>query len=49
MGPLHLAAKMRGSNGHMIRYYQVLLRVKFKAGVPTDTSFLVYRELKTRG
>ena len=42
-----LAAKMRGANGRFARYYQVLLRVKYKGGVPTETSFLLYRELKS--
>ncbi len=34
------------SGGHMPRYYQVLLRVQFKAGVPTDTECVLTRELR---
>jgi hypothetical protein len=33
------------SNGHMPRYYQVLLRVKFKDDVPSETTYVLSREL----
>ena len=43
-----LMEKMRGAAGHIPRYFQVLLRVKYKSGVPTETSFLLYRQLRRR-
>jgi hypothetical protein len=39
-----LVAKM----GRIPRYYQVLLKVKYKGGVPTQTSYLLHRELRRR-
>jgi hypothetical protein len=32
----------------MPRYFQVLLRVKYKGGVPTETSYLLHREIRRR-
>lgn len=43
-----LVAKMRGPNGVIPRYYQVLLQVRYKGGVPTETSYVLHRELKRR-
>jgi hypothetical protein len=43
-----LVAKMRGASGHIPRYFQVLLEVKYKGGVPTETSYVLYRELRRR-
>ena len=43
-----LVARMRGSAGRIPRYFQVLLRVKYKGGVPTETSYLLHREIKRR-
>lgn len=43
-----LVAKMRGSNGVIPKYYQVLLQVRYKGGVPTETSYVLHRELKRR-
>ena len=43
-----LAARMRGNSGHIPRYFQVLLRVKYKGGVPTETSYLLHREIRRR-
>jgi hypothetical protein len=40
-----LAARMRGASGHIPQYFQVLLKVKYKGGVPTETSYLLHREL----
>jgi hypothetical protein len=34
------------SGGHMPRYYQVLLRVNFTDDVPTQTAFVLGRELR---
>jgi hypothetical protein len=39
-----LVARMRVA-GHIPRYFQVLLKVKYKGGVPTDTSYLLHREI----
>jgi len=44
-----LVARMRGPSGHIPPYFQVLLRVKYKGGVATETSVLVYREIHRRG
>ena len=44
-----LVGRMRGSGGHIPSYFQVLLRVKYKGGVPTETSFLLFREIRRRG
>jgi len=39
--------KLKASNGgHMPRYYQVLLKVKFTDDVPTETTYVLGRELK---
>jgi hypothetical protein len=43
-----LAARMRGASGHIPQYFQVLLKVKYKGGVPTETSYLLHRELRRR-
>jgi hypothetical protein len=43
-----LVARMRGASGHIPRYFQVLLEVKYKGGVPTETSYVLYRELRRR-
>ena len=43
-----LVARMRGASGHIPRYFQVLLQVKYKGGVPTETTYLLHRELRRR-
>jgi len=43
-----LVARMRGVSGHIPRYFQVLLQVKYKGGVPTETTYLLHRELRRR-
>ncbi|HEV3331038.1 MAG TPA: hypothetical protein VG096_08670 [Bryobacteraceae bacterium] len=40
-----LIDKLRKPNGEIPRYYQVVLKVKFKAGVPTETSYVLHREV----
>ena len=40
-----LVNKLRKPNGQIPRYFQVLLKVKFKAGVPTETSYVLHREV----
>jgi hypothetical protein len=39
----------QAGGGQMPRYYQVLLRVKFKAEVPTEITYVLARELKFPG
>jgi hypothetical protein len=42
-----LVSKLKaGSGGQMPRYYQVLLRVKFRDDVPTETTYVLSRELR---
>jgi hypothetical protein len=43
-----LVGKMRKPQGHIPQYFQVLLKVKYKGGVPTETSYLLHRELARR-
>jgi hypothetical protein len=43
-----LVARMRDASGHIPQYFQVLLKVKYKGGVPTETSYLLHRELRRR-
>jgi hypothetical protein len=43
-----LIQKIRVPNGRIPSYFQVLLRVKYKGGVPTETSYLLHRELRRR-
>jgi hypothetical protein len=33
-------------SGQVPKYYQIVLRVKFKSGVPTETSYVAHRELR---
>jgi len=40
-----LVGKMRNAAGQMPRYYQVLLRVKFKDSVPTQTTYVLHHNL----
>jgi len=41
-----LVGRLRGESGHIPKYFQVLLKVKYKSGVPTETSYLLHRELR---
>ena len=41
-----LVPKMRTPTGRIPQYFQVLLKVKYKGGVPTETTYLLHRELK---
>jgi len=43
-----LVARMRDASGRIPQYFQVLLKVKYKGGVPTETSYLLHRELRRR-
>ncbi|HXP84303.1 MAG TPA: hypothetical protein VN841_06265 [Bryobacteraceae bacterium] len=40
-----LVLKMRKPSGEIPRYYQVVLKVKFKDGVPTETSYVLHHEV----
>jgi hypothetical protein len=40
-------AKLRKPSGEIPRYYQLVLRVKYKDAVPTDISYVTHRELRT--
>jgi hypothetical protein len=44
-----LVGKMKNAAGQMPRYYQVLLRVKFKDSVPTQTSYVLHHDLSGSG
>jgi hypothetical protein len=41
-----LVSKIRRSSGEIPRHYQVVLKVKYKAGVPTETSYVFHHELQ---
>lgn len=41
-----VVAQMRNPSGEIPRYYQLVLKVKFKDGVPTDTTYVLHRELQ---
>jgi hypothetical protein len=43
-----LVDRMRGGSGHVPQYFQVLLQVKYKGGVPTETTYLLHREIRRR-
>ncbi len=43
-----LTAKLQGTDSAIPRYFQVLLRVKYKGGVPTETTYLLHRKLVRR-
>jgi hypothetical protein len=40
-----LVSKLKRPSGEVPRYYQVVLRVKFRDGVPTDISYVQHRDL----
>ena len=40
-----LVARLRNASGEIPKYYQVMLRVKFKDGVPTSTSYVLHHEI----
>jgi hypothetical protein len=44
-----LIQRMRKASGELPRYYQMVLKVKFKDGVPTETSFILHHELHPTG
>jgi len=42
-----LINRLRDSSGGVPRYFQLALRVRFKGGVPTETSYVLHRALHT--
>ncbi|HYA16983.1 MAG TPA: hypothetical protein VEF06_05925 [Bryobacteraceae bacterium] len=40
-----LVEKLKGPSGKFPAYYQVLLKVKYRDGVPTDVSYITHRDL----
>jgi hypothetical protein len=44
-----LVGRMQNPSGQMPRYYQVLLHVKFKDSVPTETSYVLHHDLSGSG
>ena len=45
-GARDLVSRLQSANGRFPAHYQVILKVKFRAGVPTETSYVKYRELR---
>jgi len=41
--------RLKTPSGEIPRYYQLVLKVKFKDGVPTDTVYVMHRELSLNG
>jgi len=41
-----LVSKLRKPSGEIPRYYQVVLKVKYKGGVPTETSYVLHHEVQ---
>jgi hypothetical protein len=39
--------RIKDKSGHVPRYYQVALRVKFKGGVPTQSTYVLHREIRS--
>jgi hypothetical protein len=37
--------KMRNSKGEMPRYYQIIIRIRYRDGTPTDASYVIHRTL----
>lgn len=44
-----LADRLRMADGRIPRYFQVVLKVKYKAGVPTETSYVMHRDVRVTG
>jgi hypothetical protein len=41
-----LVSRIRKPSGEIPRYYQIVLKVKYKGGVPTETSYILHHELQ---
>jgi hypothetical protein len=46
-GAADMLERLRTASGRIPKYYQIVLRVKFKGGVPTETSYVALRELRS--
>jgi hypothetical protein len=46
-GARDMVERLKAQSGQAPRYYQIVLRVKFKGGVPTETSYVALRELRS--
>lgn len=44
-GARDMVNRLKMQSGHLPRYYQIVLRVKFQGGIPTETSYVAHREL----
>jgi hypothetical protein len=45
-GAKEMIELLKRSSSQVPKYYQIVLRVKFKSGVPTETSYVAHRELR---
>ncbi len=43
-----LTARLRKPDGHLPRYFQLVLQVKYRDGVPTEISYVTHRELQAQ-
>jgi hypothetical protein len=41
-----LVKRLRGSDGNLPRYFQLILKVKYRDAVPTEITYVTHRELK---
>ena len=41
-----IVGKLRGADGRIPRYYQIVLKAKYKDGVPTEITYVMHRELR---
>jgi hypothetical protein len=46
MSAKELVAKLKGANGEMPRFYQILFKVRFKDDVPLETTYILSRKLQ---
>ena len=46
-GARDMVERLKTPSGQLPRYYQIVLKVKFKGGVPTETSYVAQRELRS--
>ena len=46
-GARDVIERLKTESGQVPHYYQIVLRVKFKGGVPTETSYVALRELRS--
>lgn len=42
----YLVSKLRSQTGHIPRYYQLIFKVRFKGGIPSETSYILHHELR---